>query len=174
MLFMDTSWHHRTTRMTFYALIEHLISDLKVQVRTNKICLLNISRPSLKQSDFPTKLTIEIHWPWLSFGISHVSMAISKYSYEQLSITFHSNNTSLNKNNDLSYMHVDNWYALVPILNLLNELVIWNLVLKTLSDMEGEPLFDFTMYQVKIAPIKPTQLWLISVKKWELTSTLMT
>ena len=26
-----------------------------------------------------------------------------------------SNNTSLNKNNDVSYMHVNNWYILVPL-----------------------------------------------------------
>ena len=47
-------------------------------------------------------------------GIFHVSPAISKYllTYEQMRITF-KKNTPLNKNNDVSYMHVDNLYTLV-------------------------------------------------------------
>ena len=93
MLFMDTSWHHRTTRMTFYALIEHLISDRKVQVRTNKICLLKISRPSLniRKSVLTvrfSKINNRSKLNMVKFWYFHVSTVISKYSYEQISITY--------------------------------------------------------------------------------------
>ena len=72
-LFMDTSLRHRTTRMTFYAYIEHLISDREVQVRTNEICLF-VMREYIKTIPKYTKITI--HSVRFSYRINNQSKFI--------------------------------------------------------------------------------------------------
>ena len=75
MLFMDTLCRHRATRMTFYAYIEHLIFDRKVQVRTHEICLF-VMRGYIKI--LPNVTKISAHSERFSYKINNQSKFIER------------------------------------------------------------------------------------------------